>query len=186
MFMKILKPETLPMPTYKPVLNVYVIWHPVADDLCRPLANAIYTCLNRDPTKPFCQRYRDSLYFRCVSQPDKDIPLKIDLNTALHNVIFVLVEDNLVYYEKWADYIAASYAETQTGEGTTFISACRVNRISLHLHPDITETNYVRLFKDYKRHFKQKLFTRGYSFLARLLENRARPAAPELNSVRFR
>ena len=90
------KQRTLRMNKYQPILNVYIIWHPDADALCRPLAKAVYTCLNRDPDKPFARGMGIPAYFRCVSEPGRDQPLTVDINAAVHSVIFVLVEDNLV------------------------------------------------------------------------------------------
>ena len=72
------------MNKYQPILNVYIIWHPDADALCRPLAQAVYTCLKRDPEESFARSIGITTYFRCVSEPGKDIPSAIDIDAALH------------------------------------------------------------------------------------------------------
>jgi len=54
------------MNKYQPTLIVYIIWHPDADALCRPLAQAVYTCLKRDPEAPFARSIGITTYFRYV------------------------------------------------------------------------------------------------------------------------
>jgi hypothetical protein len=159
------------MNKYQPVLNVYLIWHPDAETLCRPLAEAIYTCLNRDPEKPFARGMGIPVYFRCVSEPEKDQPLAIDIDAAVHSVIIVLVEDNLVFVEPWADYIAKLYAQTQASAGRHLLVPVALAGSAFNLHPDISKANFVRLFNLDLDVVKPILIHYIIHVLARLLEN---------------
>ena len=83
------------MNAYQPVLNVYLIWHPDADARCRPLAEAVYTCLNRDSENPFARGIGIPVYFRCVNAPGRETPMAIDLDAAVHSAIFVLAASSV-------------------------------------------------------------------------------------------
>ena len=163
------------MNKYQPVLNVYIIWHPDADALCRPLAEALYTCLNRDPEKPFARGMGIPVYFRCVSEPGSDQPLPIDIDAAVHSVIFVLVEDNLVFVEPWGNYIAMLYAKTQGSAGEHLLVPVALAGSAFNLHPDISKANFVRLFNLDQDAVKAKLIHYIVHTLARLLNNAGRP-----------
>lgn len=104
------------MNPYRPLLNVYVIWHPNADALYGTLAQAIYTCLNRNRDKPFARGIGIPTYYRSVCEPGKKIPSAIDLNAAVYTVIIVLVDDHLVLAEPCSNYIADLYKKFKPAE----------------------------------------------------------------------
>ncbi len=168
------------MQTYRPVLNVYIIWHPDAYALCQPLAEAVYFCLNRDPEKPFARALGIPTFFRCVAEPGNNRPLAINLEDAEHSVIFVLVEDHLVVEEPWADYIAKLYVETQASSGRHLIIPVALTDSAFNLHPDIAKANFVRLFNFEPGAVKPKLIHYIIHALARLLENAETPSASGL------
>ncbi len=166
------------MQRYQPILNVYIIWHPDADAYCRPLADAIYTCLNRDPDRPFTRGIGIPTYFRCVPEQGKNKvkPLDIKLNAAVHSVIFVLVEDHLIFDEAWGDYVAALYNQIQAGNGNHLLVPVALSGSAYNLHPDIGKANFVRLFNLDRNTLKSKLLHYIVHTLSRLLENAERPA----------
>ena len=163
------------MNCYRPNLNVYVIWHPDADAVCQPLAKAIYTGLNRDHDKPFGRGIGIPTYFRCIAEPGKEIPLAIDLVTAVHTVMFVLVEDHFVYADPWGEYISELYTATQTGDGQHLLVPVALTGSVFNLHPSISKANFVRLFNLEPATVRDKLIHHVVHCLARLLESAARP-----------
>ena len=54
------------MNNFKPLLNVYLVWHSAADTVCRPLAQAVFTKINRNPERPFARGIAIPIYYRCV------------------------------------------------------------------------------------------------------------------------
>ncbi len=162
------------MNTYHPLLNVYIIWHPAADALCRPLAKAVYIGLNRDPNRPFGRGIGIPTYYRCVAEPGKEIPLAIDVNSAVHSVVFVLVEDHLVNDDAWADDIAGLYAQTKASHGQHLLVPVALSKSAFNLHPDVAETNFVRLSNLDVDAVKAKLLHYILHILARLLANPVR------------
>jgi hypothetical protein len=160
------------MNRYLPLLNVYVIWHPDADARCRPLAESLYTSLNRNPAKPFAPGIGIPVYFRCRAEAGKEVPLAIDVDAAEHTVIFVLVEDNLVVAdESWKDYVAEIYTQILTGNESHLFVPIALTKSAVNLHPAIAEANFVRLFDLDADTVKAKLIHYATHALAQLLEN---------------
>lgn len=159
------------MNIFKPLLNVYLIWHPAADAACRPLAQAIFTKINRHPERPFARGIGIPTYYRCVPAANQNIPLAIDVTTAEHTVIFVLVEDHLVFDEAWGQYVADVYAQTQTGPGIHLFVPVALTGSAFNLHPDISKANFVRLFNLDAEAVQSKLIHYVVHALARLLAN---------------
>lgn len=162
------------MKHYSPLLNVYVVWHPDADSRCRPLAAALYKCLNRDPDKPFSRGIGIPTYFRCVAGPDREVPLAIDLDGAEHTVILVLVEEHLVFVEPWADYVADLFIQAETSAGKHLVVPVALSGSAFNLHSAIAKANFVRLFNLEPDTVKIKLLHYVTHALARLLENKQR------------
>lgn len=162
------------MKPYRPLLNIYILWHPDAESLCQPLAAALFTSLNRNPQQPFARGIGIPTYFRCLVEAGKDIPLAIDIDAAEQTVIFVLVEDHLVFDETWANYIADLYAQTQTGAGQHLLVPVALTGSAFNLHPEIGKANFVRLFNLEPDAVKTKLLHYATHALARLLENSQR------------
>lgn len=165
------------MSPFKPLLNVYLIWHPAADALCRPLALAVFKHINRDPERPFARSIAIPTYFRCVPEAGKDIPLAIDASSAEHTVIFVLVEDQMVFDEAWGQYVADQYSQTQSGPGRHLFVPVALTGSAFNLHPDIAKANFVRLLNLDAETMRSKLIHYCVHALARLL------ASPERTTV---
>ena len=165
------------MNSFKPLLNVYLIWHPTADEVCRSLAQAIFTKINRHPERPFARGIGIPTYFRCVSAANQDLPLAINVNTAEHSVIFVLVEDHLVFDEAWAQYVADVYAQCQTGPSRHLFVPVALTGSAFNLHPAIGKANFVRLFNLDAEDVRTKLIHYVVHALARLLANPERTTA---------
>jgi hypothetical protein len=149
--------------------------HPDADAFCRPLTEAIYITLDRDPEKPFAKGMGIPVYFRCISEPEKDQPLAFDIDATVHSVIFVLVEDNLEFVEPRADYIAKLYAQTPASAGQHLLVPVALAGSTFNLPSDISKANFVRLFNLAQDPVKPKLIHYIVHALARLLDNTARP-----------
>lgn len=162
------------MQPYSPILSVYIVWHPDADTLCRPLATALYVCLNRDPDQPFAHGIGIPTYFRCAPETGASLPLAIDLQAAEHTVIFVLAEDHLVLDESWANYLAGLYLQTQASAGKHLLVPVALTGSGFNLHPDIAKINFVRLFNLDPAVVKTHLIHYAAHALARLLENSQR------------
>ncbi|WKJ92085.1 TIR domain-containing protein [Methylomonas montana] len=162
------------MQPYSPILSVYIVWHPDADTLCRPLATALYVCLNRDPDKPFAHGIGIPAYFRCAPESGANLPLAIDLNAAEHTVIFALVDDHMVLDETWANYLAGLYSQAQASTGKHLLVPVALTGSGFNLHPDIAKINFVRLFNLDPAAFKTHLIHYAAHALARLLENSQR------------
>ena len=165
------------MNSFKPLLNVYLIWHPAADADCRPLAQAIFTQINRNPERPFTRGVGIPTYYRCVSAANQNIPLAIDVTTAEHSVIFVLVEDYLVTDEAWGQYVADVYAQTQAESGKHLLVPVALTGSAFNLHPDIGKANFVRLFNLNAEAVQSMLLHYIMHALARLLTNPQRTTA---------
>lgn len=164
------------MENYKPVLNVYLIWHPNATHNCKNLADDVFDFLHHHPDRPFARGIGIGIpvYYRCLADSPRKIPKQIDLNAADHNVIFVLVEHSLVNDDDWADYIATLNSQTQQSEGMHLLVPIALTGSAYNLHPDIVQTNYIRLLIDDLMVLKQSLKFHVLHILARLLDNRVR------------
>ena len=73
--------------SFKPLLNVYLIWHPSADSFCEDLAKSVFSHLNRDADKPFARSIAIPTYYRCVPELNKNAPLSINIDNAKHTVM---------------------------------------------------------------------------------------------------
>ncbi len=138
------------------------------------MATALYTSLNRNPEHPFARGIGIPTYFRCVPDPGKDVPLAIDIEAAEHTVIFVLVEDHLVFVDAWANFIADLYHKTESGAGRHLLVPVALSGSAFNLHPDIAKANFVRLFNLEAAVVKSRLIHYATHALARLLENNQR------------
>jgi len=165
------------MNNFKPLLNVYLVWHPAADTVCRPLAQAVFTKINRNPERPFARGIAIPTYYRCVPAANLEIPLAIDVTTAEHSVIFALVEDYLVTDETWGQYVADVYAQTQAEPGKHLFVPVALTGSAFNLHPDIAKANFVRLFNLDAEDVQSKLIHYVVHALARLLANPERITA---------
>lgn len=159
------------MPHYHPVLNLFILWHPQADSQCQPLALALYNAFNRDPDHPFARGIGIPTYFRCINQPDKDTPLAIDCDAAVHTVLLVLVEANLVNDEAWADDLANYYRQCQSSHGRHLFLPVALSQSAFNLHPDIAQSNFVRLYDRVPDAVRGSLLHFATHALARLLAN---------------
>jgi len=162
------------MENYKPVLNVYLIWHPDAKHNCPELADEIFNLLNHHPGRAFARGIGIPVFYRCLAEQQSQFPKAIDMDAADHTVVFVLVEDNLVCDEDWADYIAALNTQTQQSDGKHLLVPVALTTSAFNLHPDMAETNFVRLLMEDSAELQQALQFHVLHILARLLDNRAR------------
>jgi hypothetical protein len=165
------------MNSFKPLLNVYLIWHPAAEATCRPLAQAVFTKINRNPERPFARGIAIPTYYRCVPAANLGVPLAIDVNSAEHSVIFVLVEDHLVSDDDWAQYLADLYRQIQTESARHLFVPVALTGSAFNLHPAISEVNFVRLFNTEAEAVQTQLVHYVVHALARLLANPERISA---------
>ncbi len=96
-----------PYEVYRPLLNVYILWHPKDEDehSCRKIANAIYSLLNRDMTKPYSIGMGIPTYYRFTPISESGpTPLPIDLEDAEQNAIYALVGPEFVMDRALNDY----------------------------------------------------------------------------------
>ena len=162
------------MQSYKPVLNVYLVWHPQAKHNCNTLSVEIFDLLNHHPGRAFARGIGIPVYYRCLTDSETKGPKAIKLDAADHSVIFVLVEDNLVCDEYWANYIAALNTLTQQSEGKHLLVPVALTNSAVNLHSDIAQTNFVRLPMENQTELQQALQFHVLHILARLLDNRVR------------
>jgi len=160
------------MPPYRPLLNLFVVWHPKADAVCRPLALALYEAFNRNPDHPMARGIGIPTYFRCVNQPDNDTPLAIDLNAAEQSVILVLVEANLVNDDAWAEYLADCYRHCKTSHGKHLFLPVALSASAFNLHPDVAASHFVRLYDLATEQISGRLLHFASHALARLLDGK--------------
>ncbi len=164
------------MTPYHPVLNVYVVWHPDADALCQPLAESIYTHLNCDPNQAFARGIGIPTYFRSVAtEQNQAVPLAIDLNSAVHSVVFVLVEDQLVTDPPREEYCAELYAEIQSSHGRHLFVPVALTESAFNLDASIATANFVRLQDLAPKSRQPMLVHYVLHCLAQLLENKVQP-----------
>jgi len=159
------------MSQYRPLLNLFIVWHPSADTLCRPLAEALYLAFNRNPDHPMARGIGIPTYFRSVNQTSTDTPVTIDLDAAEHTVLLVLVEANLVLDEAWAKELAHYYRQCQASQGKHLFLPVALSASAFNLHADIAQTNFVRLYDMPTEAVRQQLLHYATHALARLLEN---------------
>ncbi len=97
-------------------LVVHVIWHPASDALCRPLAEYLYSSLNRDAYQPLLPGIGVPVWFRCVSgdgSPDgPPAPIAVDGDAA--DLRLFLVTPEFVTAAAWQDYLDASFGQVRT------------------------------------------------------------------------
>jgi hypothetical protein len=158
------------MSPYRPLLNLFIVWHPDAENQCQPLAQALYQAFNRDPDHPMARGIGIPTYFRSVNQPGKDLPSSIDLNAAAHTVILVLGEANLVNDDAWGDYLADYYRRCKTSDGKHLFLPVALSASAFNLHPDVAASNFVRLFDMATEQISSRLLHFATHALARLLD----------------
>jgi hypothetical protein len=162
----------LAMSHYRPLLNLFIVWHPDAENQCQPLAQALYQAFNRDPDHPMARGIGIPTYFRSVNQPGKDLPSSIDLNTAEHTVILVLGEASLVNDDAWGDYLADYYRRCKTSGGKHLFLPVALSASAFNLHPDVAASNFVRLFDMATEQISNRLLHFVTHALARLLDGK--------------
>jgi hypothetical protein len=95
-------------------IQVHVIWHPDSDEVCFPLAQKLYTALNRDPQQPFLSGVGIPVFFRSAgsdpAQP-KAVPAPISVPDTDYDLRIALTTDNLVLDDDWLDYLKANFVE---------------------------------------------------------------------------
>jgi hypothetical protein len=160
------------MPQYRPLLNLFVVWHPTADEACRPLALALYQAFNRNPDHPMARGIGIPTYFRCVNQPGNDTPLPIDLDAAEQSVTLILVEANLVNDDAWAEYLADRYRQCKTSHGKHLFLPVALSASAFNLHPDVAASNFVRLYDLATEQIFGRLLHFASHALARLLDGK--------------
>jgi hypothetical protein len=160
------------MPYYRPLLNLFVVWHPTADEVCRPLALALYQVFNRNPDHPMARGIGIPTYFRCINQPGNDTPRPIDLDAAEQSVILILVETNLVNDDAWGDYLADCYRRCKTSGGKHLFLPVALSASAFNLHPDVAASNFVRLYDLATEQICGRLLHFASHALARLLEGK--------------
>jgi hypothetical protein len=159
------------MTPYRPLLKLFIVWHPSADEVCRPLAMALYQSFNRDPDRPMARGIGIPTYFRCVNQPEKDTPLDIALDAAEHTVILVLVEAHLVIAKSWGNTLAADCQACQLSGGRHLFLPVALSQSAFNLHPEIADSNFIRLYDKPAEDVRSQLLHFATHALARLLEN---------------
>ena len=86
----------------RPVLGTYVVWHPHAVE-CASQAEFIFRTLCADPDVPAAPRVGIPIWFRTSNVADQH-PAPVPFGTAVHTVVVVLVDGNLVSSPVWREY----------------------------------------------------------------------------------
>lgn len=93
--------------SYPVPLQVHLIWHPRGDAVCRPLADRIYTLLNRDPFQPLVPGIGIPVFFRSVGAVRDDplsAPAPIEVPADSHDLRIALVTPDFVLDKTWKAY----------------------------------------------------------------------------------
>lgn len=158
--------------SYCPLLNLFIVWHPQAEQQCQPLAQALYQAFNRDPDHPMARGIGIPIYFRCVNQAGQDTPLTIDLDGAEHTAIVVLAEASLVNDDAWSEYLADVYRRCKASLGRHLFLPVALSASAFNLHPEVAASNFVRLFDIASEQLCGRLLHFITHALARLLDGK--------------
>jgi hypothetical protein len=127
----------------KAPLNVYLIWHPKANDVCRPLSQECFQLLNRDDKYPFSRGIQIPVYFRSVLVDGQNCPIPIKLENAERNIIFALIDDYYLCDAGMCEYLRDLH-KTMSGN-----KSCQLHVVSLSVNAYKIEglggLNYIRL-----------------------------------------
>ena len=123
----------------RPVLAVYVVWHPEAA-LSADLAGAIFRELCADPDVPARRGLGIPVRFRSSDHPTR-APAAIPFGAAKHTAVFVLADDKLVAEPPWRDYVADLAKTTNASDLVVPVALTSAS----NLPPGLSDLQAIRL-----------------------------------------
>src|SRR5215475_440221 len=111
--------------SYPVPLQIHVIWHPDSEKVCFPLAEKLYTALNRDPSQPLLSSVGIPVFFRSAgadpAEP-KGQPAPIAVPDPQYDLRIALTAPELLLDATWRKYVADNLAEVgRTRERATML-----------------------------------------------------------------
>jgi hypothetical protein len=154
-----------------PPLNVHFVWHPLAKDVCRPLADQCFSLLNRNDKLPFSRGIQIPVYFRSAEPEGQTCPIPIDLKNSERNIVFTFIDDNFVCDAGMCEYLRNLYKEVTANK------AYRLHLVSLTQNAYKMEglggLNYIRLHDVSKPDWNTSLLCAVSHEICRLIKSSA-------------
>jgi hypothetical protein len=97
-------------------MQAHVLWHPLDDAACRPIAEKIRTALTRDSYQPLVPGIGIPVFYRCASGPpgqSNDPPKPILMPDTLNDLRIALVTADFLEDPAWAAFLDRSAVETR-------------------------------------------------------------------------
>lgn len=162
-------------------MRAYVLWHPVADGACRPLAKDLFKLLNWDTNRPFAREIGIPTYFRSTTGlPRKTHPLGIEVAAAEHSIVFALLEKSFVADQAWHDALVRLNDEFEAAGNAHRLVLVAVDRTGLNLRGTITNRLGLRLFDTPKKDRQRTLALNAAAQIVRMMDRRAPDASTDL------
>jgi hypothetical protein len=152
----------------RPVLVVYVVWHPEAA-VSADLAGAIFRELCADPDVPARRGLGIPIRFRS-SDDSKRAPAPIPFGAAKHTAVFVLADDKLVADPAWRSYVEEL---TKAKNASDLVVAAALTAPS-NLPLGLSDGQAIRLQEFGPEHWKDELLNNVKNDLCRLLDPEAK------------
>jgi hypothetical protein len=152
----------------RPVLVVYVVWHPEAA-VSADLASAIFRELCADPDIPARRGLGIHVRFRSSDHPTR-APAPIPFGAAKHTAVFVLADDKLVAEPAWRSYVA----ELTTAKNAGDLVVPAALTASANLPPGLSDGQAIRLQGVDPAHRKDELLNNVKNDLCRLMDPEAK------------
>jgi hypothetical protein len=97
-------------------MQAHVMWHPLDDRVCRPIAEHIRTALTRDSYQPLVPGVGIPVFYRCAGETPgqpSDPPRPILVPDTLNDLRIALVTANLLEDPAWVEFIGRNARETR-------------------------------------------------------------------------
>ncbi len=134
-------------------LNVFVVWQPQLsanrdDSPGQSLADQIYCTFCRNDEKPLTRGLGIPVYFRSVASEADAPPREIDLNSAEHCAIVVLIDDEMIAESaRWDDYLAQLGQSCRDSEGRHRMIPVGLTPNSTKYLPGMAAANLIRYYE---------------------------------------
>lgn len=171
------------MYTYKPPLNLYVVWHPKTSLRCRELARDMYVHFSGDPEDPSARRIGIPVYFRSApADGGNALPRPIDLSSAERCVVVLLVEHSMVADTEFNSSLVELRDRVRQDGPNHKILPIAVTDTAFNLR-NFGDLNFIRLFHEEESNRTAALLRDVTHFLCRLMLadtdiDETNPAAP--------
>jgi hypothetical protein len=174
--------ETLPPSEYQPRLVIYVVWHPAFERGAK-LAESIYAHFSRDPERTNSRGLGIPVFFCSASAAKEQPPAAINLETARHTAIVVLVDPQMVVAAGWGAYATKLWQQARVAPERHRLFPVAFDDSAYQLSPQIAEANFIRLQEHSPDAGPGFLLNRLTNELGRLLTERPTLANVETNKV---